>query len=96
MISKRISETCWDSDHSHKAASDYNIVVINSEFNETTRYILQYSISLKRDKLFGSIPHIVILWKLKLVKFLWRHADKLFPWHHRYYKLFNRKSIRLS
>ena len=72
MISNRISENSCDKITSTKQ------LLITTLFLKIvdlmiTSHIFQVnpSIKLKRDKLFGSIPHIVLMWKLTLVNFLW-------------------------
>ena len=57
-------------------------------------YIFQVhpSVKLDRDKLFVSIPFILLMWKLTFMRLI----DKHFPRHHKYYKLLNRSNIILS
>ena len=71
MISNRISENSCDINHFDKAAPEYNTALKNSGFNENITYVPSPSkLQTRRDKLFGSIPLIVLMLKLTLVKFL--------------------------
>ena len=81
-ISNQISEKCCNKNHFDKAAPDCNIALKNSGFNNNVTYIPSMKVptaKLERDKLFGSIRHIVLMRKLTLVKFSWDLLINIFP-----------------
>ena len=97
VISNRISENSRDENHFDKAAPDYNIAVKNSGFNENVTYIpsLLKRQAGKRQIIWFNPPYSANV-KTNVGKIFTRVVDKHFPCHHKYYKLFNRNSIKLS
>ena len=94
MISNRISENSSDKNHFDKAAPDYNIALKNSGFNENVTYISSHSKrqTWERQIIWFKSPYGA---NVKTNIFM-RLADKHFPRHHKYYKLFNRNNIKFS
>ena len=73
MTSNRISKNSCDKITSIKQLLIATLFLKIVNFMITS-YIFQVnpSIKVKRDKLSGSVPHIVLMWKLTLVSFLWK------------------------
>ena len=97
MISNRISENSCDRSHFDIADPDYNIALKNSGFNENLTYIPSPSKrqTCKRHMIWFNPPYSANV-KINVGKIFMRLADKHFPRHHKYYKLFNRNNIKLS
>ena len=97
MISNRISENSCDKNHFDKAAPDYNIALKNSRFNENVTYIPSpFKRQTRKRKIIWFNPPYSANVKTNVGKIFTRVVDKHFPCHHKYYKLFNRNSIKLS
>ena len=96
MISNRISENSCDKNHFDKVAPDSNCLK-NSGFNENVTYIPSPSKrqTRKRQIIWFNPPYSANV-KTNVRKIFMRLADKHFPRHHKYSKLFNRNNIKLS
>ena len=97
MISSRISQNSYDKNHYGKAAPDYQSARKNSGFNENVTYISRpfKRQTRKRQIIWFSPPYSANV-KTNFGKIFMRLVDKHIPCHHKYYKLFNRKNIKLS
>ena len=97
MISNPISENSCDKNHFDKAAPDYNIALKNSRFNENVTYIPSpFKRQTRKRQIIWFNPPYSANVKTNVGKIFTRVVDKHFPCHHKYYKLFNRNSIKLS
>ena len=96
MISNRIFENSCDKNHFYKTALDYNIALKDSKFNDNATYIPSPS-KRKTHKwqiiCFNS--QYCANMKTKIYKIFMRLLNQHFSRHHKYYKLFNRKKIKL-
>ena len=97
LVSNRVSENSCDKNHFDKAAPDYNIAYKESGFNKNGTYIpsLSKRETRKRQIIWFSPPYSAN-GKTNIGKIFVRLADKPFPRHHKYYKLFNRNNLKLS
>ena len=97
MTSSRISKKFSDKNRFDKAAPDYNIAPKNSRFNGNLTSIpnLSKRQTRKRQVIWFNPPYSAIV-KTNFGKIFMGLADKQFPRHHKYYKLFNRNNIKLS
>ena len=97
MSRNGISENCCDKNHFDKAASDYNLALKNSGFNDNVTYIPSQSKSQtrKRQIIRSNLLDSANM-KTKIDKIFMRIVNKHFPRNHKYYKLFNRNNIKLS
>ena len=97
MIGNQISENSCDKNHFDKAAPDNNIALKNSAFNNNVTYIPSQSKrqTRKRQIIWFNPPYSANV-KTNVGKLFMRLADKHFPRHCKYYKLFNRNNIKLG
>ena len=98
MISKRISNNSCDQNEFDRAAPEYNKALADSGYAEhlvfspDTRKRKQ---TRKRNRIWFNPPFSLNV-KTNIGKEFFRLLDKHFPNHHRYYKLFNRNTVKLS
>ena len=96
MISNRIFENSCDKNHFYKTALDYNIALKDSKFNDKATYIP--SPSNRKTQKWQNIcfnSQYCANMKTKMYKIFMRLLNQHFSRHHKYYKLFNRKNIKL-
>ena len=96
-ICKRISDISCDSDHFNKATPDYNTALKKSEFNENIKYSpSQLKKRNRKRQVIWFNPRYSVNVKTNVGKLFMRLIDKHFPGHHKFHKLFNRNSVKLS
>ena len=98
MISKRISNNSCDKNELDRAAPDYNKALADSGYTELLAFSPNPS-KKKRNRTRNRIwfnPPFSLNVKTNIGKEFFRLLDKHFPSHHRYYKLFNRNTVKLS
>ena len=97
MISKRISNISCDKGCFDKAAPDYNNALKNSGFNEDIKLTPQPPKRRKRSRnILWFNPPFSSIMKTNIAKIFLQLLDKLFPKHQKYYKLFNRNTVKIS
>ena len=96
MTNERISGDSYYKNHFDKALPDYNIALKNSGFTDNVIYIpSQSKRKCRKKQVIWFNPDMMLMCKLGGEMFM-RLADKHFPSHHKYYRLFNRNNIKLS
>ena len=97
MISKSISNLSCDKECFDKAALDYNNALKNSGFNENIKFTPWPPQRRKRCRniLWFNRPFSSNV-KNNFGKMFLPLLDKHFPKHHKYYKLFNKKYVKIS
>ena len=97
MISKRISNISCDKGCFDKAAPDYNNALKNSGFNEDIKLTPRSPKKRKRSRnILRFNPPFSSIVKTNIAKIFLQLLDKLFPKHQKYYKLFNRNTVKIS
>ena len=98
MISKRISNNSSDKTEFDRAAPEYNKALTDSGYKEKLTFN-DKSGNKKRNRKRNRIwfnPPFSLNVKTNIGKDFFRLLDKHFPTHHRYHKLFNRNTVKLS
>ena len=98
MISKRISNNSSDKTEFERAAPEYNKALADSGYREKLTFS-DVKGNKKRKRTRNRIwfnPPFSLNVKTNIGKDFFRLLDKHFPAHHRYHKLFNRNTVKLS
>ena len=98
MISQRISERSCNELEFRKAAPDYNKALENSGHKERLSFVTTSRAGGRtrtRAKIWFNPPFSLNV-KTNVGKHFFRLLDKHFPGHHRYHKLFNRNTVKMS
>ena len=98
MISERISGRSCNKSEFERAAPDYNKALEESGHKERLTFTTTPETRRKtrrRNKIWFNPPFNLDV-KSSIGKDFFRLLDKHFPDHHRYHKLFNRNSVKLS
>ena len=97
MIGKRILEISCDEHEFEKAKGNYNKALEKSGFNEKIKCDKQGPVKRVRTRkvIWFNSPYSGHV-KTNVGKTFKKLIVKHFPKHHRYYKIFNKNSIRLS
>ena len=97
MISKRFSDISSNKEHFDKAAPIYNEALNNSGFNETLKFSPTIPTRRHRGRnLIWFNPPFSSNVKTNVEKLFLNLLQKYFPWHHKYYKLFNKNNMKIS
>jgi len=98
MISKRISNNSCDQSEFEKAAPAYNKALADSGYAEKLTFTTQVNTKKRtrtRNRIWFNPPFSSNV-KTNIGKELFRLLDKHFPQHHKFFKLFNRNTVKLS
>ena len=97
MIGKRISEISYDEHEFEEEKEDYSKALEKSGFSEKIKYHQQGSVKRvpKRKFIWFNPPYSSHV-KTNVGKIFMKLIVKHFPKHHRYHKIFNKNTIKLS
>ena len=97
MIGKRISEISYDEHEFEKAKGDYNKALKKSGFSEKIKYHKHGSIKrVQKRKVIWFNPPYSSHVKTNVGKIFMKLTVTHFPKHHRYHKILNKNTIKLS
>jgi len=98
MISKRLSNNSCNQSEFEKAAPAYNKALADSGYGEKLTFATQTNTKKRtrtRNKIWFNPPFSINV-KTNIGKEFFRLLDKHFPQHHKFFKLFNRNTVKLS
>ena len=97
MTSKRLSSLSCDENEFKKVASEYELVLKNSGFNEKLNYVPSQPQKKQRKRnILWYNPPFDLQVKTNLGKQFLSLLDKHFPPHHKLSKILNRNTVKLS
>ena len=97
MIEKRISEISCDKEEFDKAKNDYNKALEKSGFSQKIEYKNEHvNRSRRRRKVVWFNPPYSSNVKSNIGKIFMRLIRKHFPKEHKYHKIFNKNTVKLS
>ena len=97
MIGKRISEISYDEHEFEEEKEDYKKTLEKGGFSEKMKYHQQGSVRrVRKRKIIWFNPPYSSHVKTNVGKIFMKLIVKHFPKHHKYHKIFNKNTIKLS